>query len=99
MLVWCAESFQYAQKRKVFGKLLIESGVIRWKVLTFVFTHAQVSVITYVPTICYLFDKPFLCVFNAFFKLAEMARQIEALQDMVERCTYSFSQGKPDYEV
>eukprot|EP00004_Rigifila_ramosa_P008279 TRINITY_DN19492_c0_g1_i1.p1 TRINITY_DN19492_c0_g1~~TRINITY_DN19492_c0_g1_i1.p1 ORF type:complete len:434 (+),score=112.95 TRINITY_DN19492_c0_g1_i1:48-1304(+) len=33
------------------------------------------------------------------FKLAEMARQIEALQDMVERVAFQFSKGVPDFSM
>mmetsp|Transcript_4763 Transcript_4763/g.5889 ORF Transcript_4763/g.5889 Transcript_4763/m.5889 type:complete len:422 (+) Transcript_4763:122-1387(+) len=53
------EAFHESMTRKVFGRKLIENGVIRWK-------------------------------------LAEMARQIEALQDNIERIAFQFSSGVPD---
>jgi len=33
------------------------------------------------------------------FKLAEMVRQIESLQDMLERCAYQFANGMPDRKM
>ena len=32
-------------------------------------------------------------------KLAEMARQIEAVHDQLERVAYQFKQGTPDWQV
>ena len=33
------------------------------------------------------------------YKLAEMAREIEGLQDMIERVTYQFYRGVPDAKL
>ena len=45
------------------------------------------------------FGKPLIAHQLMRFKLAEMARQIEALQDNVERIAYLFSRGVPDFEL
>eukprot|EP00924_Labyrinthula_sp_SR-Ha-C_P010079 maker-scaffold_40-snap-gene-1.50-mRNA-1 protein AED:0.18 eAED:0.18 QI:96/1/1/1/1/1/2/175/418 len=56
------EAFHEANKRIVFGRKLIDNGVIRWK-------------------------------------LGEMARQIEALQDHIEKVAFYFSSGVPDFDL